>query len=179
MKQPKTARPHMRVKNILLALAIVLTILVTGARAQQSLGDIVKEYGFDWIIGRWVATTDEGDKIQLEYKWQLNRHLITFHLKWPDGEYQGMIFYRPTEDEVVQIGVDSRGGSGKGTWDVEGNKAIMNYEHTGANWEISRMAIAHSKVDANTMKAEVYEVDSDGRIADVPRYTLEYKRQKN
>lgn len=178
MNQPKTARLHMRVKNTLLALAIVLAILANGARAQQSLGGIVKEYGFDWIIGRWVATTDEGDKIQIEYKWQLNRHLITLHLKWPDYEYQGMIFYRPAEEEVVQIGADSRGGNGKGTWDVEGNKAIIKYEHIGADWETDRMAIAHSKVDANTMKAEVYSVDSSGQIADEPSGTLECKRQK-
>jgi len=178
MNQPKTARLHMSLKNTLLALAIVLAILATGARAQQSLGGIVKEYGFDWIIGRWVATTEEGDKIQIEYKWQLDRHLITVHLKWTDYEYQGMIFYRPAEDDVVQIGVDSRGGSGKGTWYVEGNKAIIKYEHTGADWETDRMAIAYSKVDANTMKAEVYSVDSSGRIADEPRGTLEYKRQK-
>jgi len=178
MNQPKTARLHMSLKNILLALAIVLAILATGARAQQSLGGIVKEYGFDWMIGRWVATTDEGDKIQIEYKWQLNRHLITLHLKWPDYEYQGMIFYSPAEDEVIQIGVDSKGGSGKGTWDAEGNKAIIKYEHIGADWETDRMAITHSKVDANTMKAEVYSVDSSGQIADEPRGTLECKRQK-
>jgi len=178
MNQPKTTRLHMSLKNTLLALAIVLAILANGARAQQSLGSIVKEYGFDWIIGRWVATTDEGDNIQIEYKWQLNKHLITLLLKWPDYEYQGMIFYRPAEDEVVQIGADSRGGNGKGTWDAEGNKAIIKYEHIGADWETNRMAIAHSKVDANTMKAEVYSVDSSGQIADEPSGTLEYKRQK-
>jgi len=178
MNQPKTARLHMSLKNTLLALAIVLAILATGARAQQSLGGIVKEYGFDWIIGRWVATTDEGEKIQIEYEWQLNRHLITLHIKGPDYEYQGMIFYRPAEDEVVQIGVDSKGGNGKGIWDVEGNKAIIKYEHIGADGEANRMAIAHSKVDADTMKAEVYSVDSSGQIADEPRDTLEYKRQK-
>jgi len=178
MNQPKTARLHMSLKNILLELAIVLAILATGARAQQSLGGIVKEYGFDWMIGRWVATTDDGDKIQIEYKWQLNKHLTTLHLKWPDYEYLGIIFYSPAEDEVVQIGVDSRGGNGKGTWDVEGDKAIIKYEHLGADWETNRIALAHSKVDANTMKAELYSVDSTGQIADEPRDTLECKRQK-
>ena len=178
MNQPKTAKSHISLRNCLVAVAILLAVWSAQAAAQQSLGGIVKEYGFDWVIGKWVATTEEGDKIQIEYKWQLNRHLVTLYLKWPDYEYQGMIFYSPAEDEVVQIGVDSRGGSGKGIWDVEGNKAIIKYEHISADWETNRMAIAHSKVDANTMKAEVYSVDSSGQIADEPRDTLEFKRQK-
>jgi len=33
-------------------------------------------------------------------------------------------------------------------------------------------------VDANTMKVEFYSMDGDGRLAEEPRGTLEYKRQK-
>jgi len=174
MNQPKTAK----LRNILLAVAAILVILAAGARAQQKLGDLVTEGGFDWMIGRWQATTDQGDKVELVYKWELDKHLVTIHLKWPNYEYRGMIFYVPTEDKIVQIGADNHGGSGKGTWDADGNKAVHKYEHAGADGQTNKMGMTHSKVDADTMKLEVYEVYSSGELADYPSFTTEYKRQK-
>ena len=158
MNQPKTARVHMSLRNSLFVVGIVLTTLATGARAQQSLGDIVKEYNFDWLIGKWVGQTSEGDKIQVIYKWELDKHLVTIDLKWPDYEHRGMIFYMPAADEVIQIGVDNKGGTWKGTWTAEANKGILKIEHTKADGEIQKMAIIYSKVDAKTMKTELYGV---------------------
>ena len=174
MNQAKT--PQLR--NTILAVAAVLFILVGGASAQQKLGDLVTEGGFDWMIGKWAATTDQGDKVELVYKWELDKHLVTIHLKWPGYEHRGMIFYVPTEDKIVQIGVDNQGGSGKGTWDADGNKAVHKYEHTGADGQTNKMGMTHSKVDADTMKLEVYEMYSSGELADYPIFTTEYKRQK-
>jgi hypothetical protein len=93
-------------------------------------------------------------------------------------ESRGMIFYVPTEDKIVQIGADNLGGSGKGTWEPDGNKAVHKYEHTGADGQTNKMGLAHSKVDANTIKVEVYEVYSTGELSDYPNFTVEYKRQK-
>jgi len=174
MNQART----IRLRNTLLLLAAVLVILAAGVRAQQKLGDLVTEGGFDWMIGKWMAESDQGDKIYLVYKWELDKHLVTINLKWPNYEYRGMIFYQVPQDQVVQIGVDSGGGSGKGTWDADGDKAIHKYEHTGADGQTNRMGFAHSKVDADTMKLELYEMDSTGQLAEYPNFTMEFKRQK-
>jgi len=40
------------------------------------------------------------------------------------------------------------------------------------------MGFAHSKVDADTMKLELYEMDSTGQLAEYPNFTMEFKRQK-
>ena len=37
---------------------------------------------------------------------------------------------------------------------------------------------AFSKVDADTMKVEVFEVYGSDELADYPNFTVEYKRQK-
>jgi len=174
MNQAKTTR----LRNTILAVSAVLFILVGGANAQQKLGDLVTEGGFDWMIGKWQATTDQGDKVDLVYKWELDKHMVSVHLKWPGYEHRSMIFYLPTEDKIVQIGADNHGGNGKGTWDADGNKAVHKYEHTGADGQTNRMGITHSKVDADTMKGEVYEVSSSGELSDYPSFTSEYKRQK-
>ncbi len=171
-------RRFSNLRNTVLAVAAILVILAAGARAQQKLGDLVTEGGFDWMIGRWQATTDQGDEVELVYKWELDKHLVTIHLKWPSYEYRGMIFYAPSEDKIVQIGADNQGGSGKGIWDPDGNKAVLKTEHTGADNQTNKMGYAFSKVDADTMKLEVYEVYSAGELANYPSFTAEFKRQK-
>jgi len=174
MNRPEFSKP----KKTLLALAAILIILAAGAKAQEKLGDFVTEGGFDWMMGRWEATSDQGDKVELVYKLELDKHLATIQLKWPNYEYRGMIFYKPTEDKIVQIGVDIQGGNGKGTWDADGNKVVLKHEHTSADWQTSKMGFVHSKVDANTMKWEVYELYSSDELADYPSFTMEFKRQK-
>ena len=177
MKQPKTETVVMSLKKILPMLAAVLVMLTTGAKAQQSLGDIVKEYGFDWIAGRWTATTEEGNKIQVVYNWQCDKHLVTINLRWPDYEHRGMLFYAPDKNEVVQIGVDNKGSTWQGTWDVDGDKARVRIEQTKADGQTQRMAIVYSKVDARTMKTDVYAVDETGKLTGEPRATLQYTRK--
>jgi len=174
MNLSKTAN----LRNTLLVVAAVLIICAASAGAQQKLGDLVTEGGFDWMIGEWVATTDEGDKVDLVFKWELNKNLITMGFKVGDFEGRGMIYYVPAENKVVQVGVDNRGGIGKGVWDADGDKAVARLEYKPAEGEIRRMASVLSKVDANTMKDEYYTMDSDGRLAEEPLGTLEYKRQK-
>ena len=178
MKQLETERVMVSLQRILPVMAAVLVVLAAGARAQQSLGDLVAEGGYNWMMGRWVTTTDEGDKMLLEYKWELNKYLLTVHLKSPEYEYRGMIFYDAPKDQVVQVGVDAQGGNGKGLWEPMGDKAVLKYTHTGADWSTNRMALAHSKVNADTIKVEVYDMDTSGEVADTPSGALEFKRVK-
>jgi hypothetical protein len=99
-------------------------------------------------------------------------------LKFSDNEYRAMIFYKPTEDQVVQITVDNKGGTGKGIWEPDGDKAVLKHEHTDSNWQTNKMGFAHSKVDKNTLKWEIHEIYSDGELSDYPNFTVEFKRQK-
>ena len=174
MNKAKTSRR----RNIFLTMAAIIFITTSGASAQQKLGDLVSDGGFDWLIGSWEATSDEGDKVELVYKWELDKHLITMLLKWPDNEFRAMIFYKPAEDQVTQVTVDNKGGTGKGIWEPDGNRAVLKHEHTGADWQTTKMGIAHSKVDTNTMKWEIHEMYSSGELSDYPNFTIELKRQK-
>jgi len=98
--------------------------------------------------------------------------------KMGEFEGRGMIYLNPVDYKVHQVGVDNRGGIAKGEWDADGDKAVARLEYTPADGEMRRMASVHSKVDADTMKVEFYEMDSDGWLNDEPRGKLEYKRQK-
>jgi hypothetical protein len=174
MNQTKTTK----IKSIFMIAAAIIITTTTVASAQQKLGDLVAEGGYEWMIGKWEATTDDGEQIKLEYKWELDKHIITMMFKIPDNEFRAMIYYKPTDDQVVQVTVDKKGGTGKGVWEPAGDKAILRHEHTDANWETQKMAIVHSKVDNNTMRWDIHEIYSSGELSDYPNLTVDLKRQK-
>jgi hypothetical protein len=174
MNQTKTTK----FRNISLAVVAIIIITATGASAQQKLGDLVAEGGYEWMIGKWEATTDDGEQIKLEYKWELDKHIIIMKLKLPDNEFHAMIYYKPTDDQVVQVTVGKKGGTGKGVWEPAGDKAVLRHEYTDADWQTQKMAIVHSKVDNNTMKWDIHEIYSSGELSDYPNATIELKRQK-
>jgi len=178
MNQPKTAGTSITLTRFFLVLAAGLVIWTSAATAQEKLGDLVEEAGFNWMIGRWTATTDDGQEIEMIYRWGLDKYMATVDFKMGEYAYRGMIFYVPNEQKVVEIGVDNRGGTAKGTWDMEGEKAISKSERTQADGETMRTAMLNSKVNDKTMKVAVYRVEANGEQADEPWATLEFKRQK-
>ena len=178
MNRVKTAKIQNVLRNTILAGVAIIVILTVGAGGQQGLGELVTMGGFEWLIGDWKATTDMGVEVRSYYKWELNKNLISMGFKMGEFEGRGMIYLNPVDYKVYQVGVDNRGGLAKGEWDADGDKAVARLEYTPAEGEMRRMASVHSKVDMDTMKVEFYEMDSDGWLADEPRGTLEYKRQK-
>jgi len=167
----------MRLRNACLPLAALCLLLAAPALSQQSLGDLVTEGGFDWIIGKWAATTDDGQDIQLTYQWQLEKHAIAGYFKMGSYETRNIIYYVPSEDKVVQVGVDNQGGSSKAVWEPSGAKAVCKTEGLAADGQVNKMGVVYSKIDAKTMEVEVCEIDSSGQLGAYPWATLEMKRK--
>ncbi|MBA7625476.1 hypothetical protein ES703_32906 [subsurface metagenome] len=182
MNQLKTARLHTSLRRALLALAAGLVIFAGQAAAQEKekekLGDLMSEAGFDWIVGKWVAETEEGQKYEIVYEWELNKHAITVHFKRGDYEHHGMIFYMASEDKIVQIGADNIGGTSKGSWELKGDTAIHKTEHIPADGKAGKIGIVYSKTDIGTMRAAAYMLNDAGGLAEEPWGVLEYRRQK-
>ena len=66
----------MSMRSISLVVAVLLAVLTIPAGAQEKFGDFVAEYGYDWMIGNWSATSDNGGQIELEYKWILDKNVM-------------------------------------------------------------------------------------------------------
>jgi hypothetical protein len=164
--------------RIFLAVTVAMLAWTSGAAAQETLADAVQQTGCNWLMGKWAGETPEGQKYAIEYKWALKDHVISVHFKGFDFEYHGIIFYKPIEQEVVQIGADSNGGHGEATWFAEYGVATMRSEHKGDYGEVSRMGFVYKKTDGNAMKLDVYGMDEYGRLSDQPGSTLEFKRVK-
>lgn len=155
----------------------ILIILTSSTVAQQSLRDLAKEYGCDWLAGRWTSTTDDGTVIQLGYRWELDGHLVIVDFKMGEYASRGMIFYVPGEEKATGLSVDNRGGRSKGTWEVQDGKLVSKSEHVDAKGEVRKYATVYSKVDTKTIKIALYGLDQDDELTDEPWFTMDYKRK--
>jgi len=165
-------------RRISLVIAVLLVISAMPALAQEKLGDYVTEYGYDWIIGKWAASTDNGRKIELQYKWILDKHAIGVDVKMGDFEYQGMVMGVPYREEIIQVGADNMGGTWNGSWSEDYEGAVNRNQRLSPDGTKEAMDMVFIKVDNDTFKVREYPVEAGGYRATQSRGETTFKRQK-
>ena len=120
---------HERKKRVLDRRDRVDGLRCAGA-VQEKLGDLIASGGYEWIIGKWVATTDEGQKVECNFDWAVDKCAVLNGLRMGDFTYQGIVTLSPTAQEAVDVGADGRGGIWKGTWSPAGEGLVRKVEHT-------------------------------------------------
>lgn len=168
----------MSMRNISLVIAVLLAVSVVPAGAQDKLGDFVAEYGYDWMIGSWSATSDDGGQVELEYKWILDKCAMCVNVKMGDFKYHGMIMFVPSREEIVQLGADNMGGTWNGTWAEDYDGAVNRNQRLEPDGTTETMDMVYVKVDNNSFKVKQYSVEEGGYRASQARGELTFKRQK-
>ncbi len=178
MKERTTAKVNVSLSKTMFLVTAILFIWSSSAAAQQSLRDVAKEYGVDWLAGRWIAKTDEGTTILLVYKWELNGHLLAVDFKMGKYASRGMIFYAPGSENAEQVGVDNMGGRSKGRWEVRDDGTLVSKsEYVNAEGNVRKGAAVYQNMDSKTIKITLYGLNEDGELDDEPWFTTEFKRQ--
>lgn len=161
-------------------MCMALIVLGAGpAIAQEKLADMVAAGGYDWLIGKWTATTDDGDTIHFDHQWGLDKHIVHVTFAMAGIEYRGMIIYIPWREEIVQVGADNRGGTWKGTWTDEYGSAVYRSTQTKADGTTEKMALVYTRDAAGAIKVAVHGLDSDGWRVQEPSTTLTFKPRGN
>jgi hypothetical protein len=160
-----------------LIIAGLVALCVVPVAAQQTLGDLVAEGGYDWIIGRWVATTDEGRELEFKYDWALEKRVVLAEAALGEFKYRGMIVLSPVTGEISEVGVDNRGGTWKGTWSEDAPGLAHRIEHTSAEGTVNKGEILYEKAGADSVTIAMYGVDGSGYRNAEPRSKLTYKRR--
>ena len=178
MKERTTAKVKMSLTKTMFLLTAILIIWSSSAAAQQSLRDLTKEFGVDWLAGRWTAQTDDGTTILLVYKWELNGHLLAVDFKMGQYASRGMIFYTPGGENATQVSVDSMGGRSKGKWEVRDDGTLVSKsERVDVEGNVRKSATVYTNMDAKTIKIAIYGLDENGGLNDEPWFTMNFKRQ--
>jgi len=168
----------MSMRSISLVIAVLLAISAIPAGAQEKLGDFVAEYGYDWMIGKWAATRDDGGQVELEYKWILDKCAMFVNVKMGDFKYHGLIMLVPSREEIVQIGADNMGGTWNGTWAEDYEGAVNRNQRLEPDGTSETMDMVFIKVDNNSFKVKEYPVEGSGYRASQARGETTFKRQK-
>jgi len=158
--------------------AVVLSCVFAGeTTGEDTIGKLVNSAGLEWIIGSWEAEDDEGRKVALTYRWDLDKHIISLHYKDSNSEGRGMIAYIDSQEKVVYSYADNRGGVGKGNWDEADGKAILRYEHTEVDGDTQRLGFVHSRVDSNTMRVAIHSLSAAGELSSDSEMSINFKRK--
>jgi hypothetical protein len=163
---------------LLLTLAIVLLPAMTAIAAEpNNIGNILKENGFDWLIGKWAAISDANQKIEIEFELEADGYAISIEAETGNNKHAGIVYYSPVKNIILYTGVDNAGRVFAGPWEIKGDKLVINLEQTKPDGSVTNFLRYLSKVDAETMKSVTYSV-ADGKRSEEPIGTLVFKREK-
>jgi hypothetical protein len=168
----------MNLKRVCRVALVILSGLVVPAGAQERLGDFISQYGYDWMIGKWAATDNDGRTYELQYKWGLDKHVVIVDVGIGDFKYHGMIMFIPSREEITQVGADNRGGTWKGTWDEDYDGAVNRNECLRPDGTTVQMEHVYAKINADSFKVREYPIEAGGDRASELRSELTFKRQK-
>lgn len=167
----------MSVRSVFGTVLVVGAALAASGAAQEKLGDLVAAGGYDWIMGKWVATTDDGQKAESNFDWALDKYVVLNDLKVGDFQYQGMIVLPGGGQDAVDEGADTRGGLWKGSWSPEGDGLVRRVEHTSPDGQVRKGEIVYAKVDDDTITIAIYATGDGGARNAEPWNKMTYKRQ--
>jgi len=165
-------------RSAILILVGLVAVVSVPAGAQDNLGDLVTQAGYDAMLGKWVAVDDQGRENHLEFKWALDKHAVLVDVQIGQFKYHGMIMLVSSRQEIVQVGADNMGGTWKGTWSEDYEGPVNRSERLNADGTKDKIEHVYIKMDANTFKVKEYAVESDGWRASSPRGEMTFKRQK-
>ena len=160
-----------------LLVVMLASVVVLGgfAQGESALERMVAEGDSGWMMGRWVASTDEGEAT-LVYRWGVEKNAIIVSFKMGDFSYQGMIYCVPGEEKVIEIGVDSKGGITKSEWNVTWDGVVSVRETSQVDGQTQEMGLVNSEVDKDSMKLKIYGIEW-GSLASNPAATLDFERK--
>lgn len=159
-----------------ITIALAACALTFTAPAQQNLQDMVQDARADWMFGKWQAETDNGTAT-LNISWDLDKHVVVFHVKTSDMESKGYTVKEPNSDEIVYVNFDNRGSLGKGKWSMESDELVLRMDTKNADrsW---KWALVFYGSESKGLMVRMHALDSAGDIEYPARTEFKFKKQK-
>jgi hypothetical protein len=154
-------------------IAIFATLSISTLLNASPLSDLVQESKADWMMGTWKR---EGVTLSFDYK--LDKHAIEMKYEIGEVKGQGMIAMTPGEEAPDYLAADDRGGVAKGKWDETDGNPTLKLKHTDADGNVKQLAVVYSKVDDQTMKVSIRQLNDAGETEGDPMEVELKKRIK-
>ncbi|HCN09636.1 MAG TPA: hypothetical protein DIT01_17050 [Lentisphaeria bacterium] len=133
----------------------MLTIGGIACAAAENLGDVLRESGWDRIIGTWVDAETKGSRNKTTYAWRFKDRVIeiTSWDSW-DGEKESvsLIGLNPRTGDVFNLSADSQGASSLGRWTVgKDGEAILDLMFVSGEGQEGILRIRQAFKDNDTL----------------------------
>lgn len=142
-----------------IGLIVFLAITTFGSTplpAADTLGDVLREAGWQRIIGTWVDAETGGEKIRATYEWKIDDRVIATTTRRFGKESAALICINAKSGDIFHIGGDSEGGSFLGKWQLETNAyANLTLGMVEPDGGQETMTVQYELVDDNTMKVRI------------------------
>ena len=132
-------------------LASVLTLGSTPAFASDNLGNVLRESGWNRIIGTWVDAKTRGDKIRATYSWRFKNQVIETTSQEGRKNSFSLMGHNPNKGEVFHVSVDDQGGSSIGRWTFQEDEATLGLLFITGTGDEGALKIRLRFEDDNTM----------------------------
>lgn len=142
----------MNSKRFFLALLFVFLTATSVTSAADKLSDMMRESGWENIIGIWVDPETNGQKHKTTYAWKLEDRVIEIISQQGEKKQVSLIGVNAKNGDVFHMGVDSDGGSSLGKWEMDGNgDAVLGLIYTTADGDSGSLNIRHHRVSEKEM----------------------------
>jgi hypothetical protein len=128
--------------------AVVLTLGAISAGAAEHFADVLRESGWDRLIGTWVGDNGRGGEIRLTYAWRFKDRVVEIIARDGDNESVSLVGYNPRTDKVFDLWADNQGGSGQGEWRLEGEQTVLDLSFVGGDGQEGKLKV-RQRLDGN------------------------------
>ena len=149
------------------------------AQSPQSLSELVREAGGEWMIGSWEGSTDDGGTLTHSFAWDLDKQVVVMRGKAGEMQYMGVTALDPNTKEPKYIGFDNRGTVSKGTWSEESGTLVLKLESESAESGKRKMGVSFKKSGDGGLEIGLHRVDDAGSVVQPPGGTITLKRVKS
>jgi hypothetical protein len=141
----------------IVTLAMGLLLWNIPAVASDNLGSVLRESGWDRMIGTWVDAETQGKKHKSTTAWRLQDHVLeSTNEDLRGGKKEVFLMgYNPKKGEPFHVSADNRGGSTWGKWTLHKDEAVLDLGYVTSGKQEGLLQLRYRLIDDDTMTVTV------------------------
>lgn len=118
----------------------------------QTLGETLRDSGFEKFIGTWIDPETEGEEARITYGWKFKDRVLLVEYKVGEIVGVGLIGLNAKTGEVYHHASDDQGNVTVGTWSKEDELAVLKATVVTGDGEEAPLLYRHQFKGENTMQ---------------------------
>jgi hypothetical protein len=132
-------------------LAAVLTIGSVRCTAATNLGDVLRESGWDRVVGTWIDVETRGVKSTRTFAWRFKDRVLEITARDGNKETVSLMGFNAKTSEVFNLSVDNQGASSLGRWTFEEDQAMLELKFVTGRGQEGALRVTYTLEDEHTM----------------------------